>query len=1279
MEVFMRNVPADLTVENLKTQLDKYTKALAIPFWECEKPRKKPFGTITFLNKPDGERFLRIHGKKKDATLRFVSSHVPLVIFGVEVSCLESTRALDKYRLKHLAKMEAEAQQEQQRQKKAPADEPQPHPPEGKVVFSTSGLSCGFYDYNDNKELVYCPELSWQIKGGTTKFAKWAIIISLDGISGKRRIEIPYRTIEALVISVQSRTFTLTLWETPRFFETLGPTLVEAMAALSVQRPSPTALRSRLVDIPGGTYHHREISGQSLVYQISVSPVEFHDRLEKLYRKEVLTIYRYQLPTPPVMGRKHLRKGLKDFARLIQDCTQTVPFSILYQMEALVKNGFLLPWVVGDLLRKVAKLSQGSQFSSANSTRSGDPFPISAGAIKKLFPQIPFAGPETEPWNFSPDELWKCIEDNEREIRTGLTKDFISERGRQNLTLVHKVNITPTGMTLHGPEPEAKNRILRRFSDNVDFFVRVQFCDEDGSDLQFNARVSNETIYERFKSVFKNGIPIGGRLFGFLGFSHSSLRSHAAWFMAPFVHGGELQTYFSVISRLGTFDGIQSPARCAARIGQAFSETPLAISLSQNGIQHYEIPDVKSPDGSRVFSDGVGTISRKVMEAIHATLPSQKQAPTCFQIRWGGAKGMLALDPHLDGMVMRVRPSMIKFPSEDIVNLEICDMGSKPIPMVLNRQMIKILEDMGVSDEWFLKQQSRAVETLQYMTAHIANTVAFLKRQKVADNIGFPQFLRQLDTLNIDYRRDRFLRSVVEATILRELRLLKHKAKIPIDEGVTLFGIMDETGYLEEGEVYISFDKTDHVRRKATELHGRRMIITRSPGLHPGDIQLATNIIPPQFHYLRSLRNCIVFSQKGQRDLPSCLSGGDLDGDIFGVIWDHDAVAQCTSVEDPADYPRVEPLSVGRTVEREDMTDFFIKFMATDQLGIIANKHMILADQRDQGTVDPGCKMLAEMHSTGVDYSKTGVPVNMSKLREIKMNKYRPDFLSPAPPTNIKDRLDIDFDEKPLPSGVAEEDEDDVVGPNYQYYYSEKINGKLYRSIDERKIWYDHIRAPIDKLITYPSGNIWDELAKHINIQCHQLGGIKWHNQKKEALEIRRAYEDMVWNATLDYSDHATIAITELEVFTGSLFNKTGAQTRRQRDKSLKLKDEYDRMAKWAVAMIRKRDLRILRNEDEEDIEPQKDGSDESLSLSIACLNVGLETELAQSYRAGRYRDAFESFKVVAACCALKELNAALKRREHALWEQTDSWTPANVLFGAGGKDSGYYNFGRKV
>jgi len=218
---------------------------------------------------------------------------------------------------------------------------------------------------------------------------------------------------------------------------------------------------------------------------------------------------------------------------------------------------------------------------------------------------------------------------------------------------------------------------------------------------------------------------------------------------------------------------------------------------------------------------------------------------------------------------------MIKFESDDTKYLEICDVANKPIPLVLNRQMIKILEDMGIPAEWFIQAQNRELDRLRRITMSTQNTVTFLKRQNIAEQIPLHKFLRRLDKLGFDYKKDRFLCSVVEAVVLREVRLLKHKSRIPIEQGVTLFGIMDEFGYLAEDEVYIVFDEDS--AHPYPELHNRLVILTRSPALHPGDIQIRKTVVPPLHHPLRSLSNCIVFSQKGDRDLPSQLSGGDLE------------------------------------------------------------------------------------------------------------------------------------------------------------------------------------------------------------------------------------------------------------------------------------------------------------------------------------------------------------------------------------------------------------------
>lgn len=200
--------------------------------------------------------------------------------------------------------------------------------------------------------------------------------------------------------------------------------------------------------------------------------------------------------------------------------------------------------------------------------------------------------------------------------------------------MVHRVTVTPAGVYLYGPEAEPLNHVLRKYSKYHDYFIRVVFADEDGEQVRYNPRVSNEAIFnDRFKGILRNGISIAGLKFDFLGFSHSSLRSQSCWFMAPFVFEGSLLYDRILIQKLGDFTKIRCPAKCAARIGQAFSETPTAITYPSEIVKI--IKDVKR--NGRVFSDGVGTISRSVLRKIWQDIPSMRdQMPTCFQIRYRG-------------------------------------------------------------------------------------------------------------------------------------------------------------------------------------------------------------------------------------------------------------------------------------------------------------------------------------------------------------------------------------------------------------------------------------------------------------------------------------------------------------------------------------------------------------------------------------------------------------------------------------------------------------------
>ena len=156
--------------------------------------------------------------------------------------------------------------------------------------------------------------------------------------------------------------------------------------------------------------------------------------------------------------------------------------------------------------------------------------------------------------------------------------------------------------------------------------------------------------------------------------------------------------------------------------------------------------------------------------------------------------------------------------------------------------------------------------------------------------------------------------------VVTKLRDIKYRRRIPVSSGVTLYGIMDETGYLREGEVYVVQERSPEGGR--WELIRNKVAVTRSPAMHPGDVQVVDAIGVPANSPLKRLSNVVVFSQYGSRDLASQLSGGDLDGDLYNIIWDERLIP--TAAYPPAHYPRVIAPELDRPVEPNDMSAFFV-------------------------------------------------------------------------------------------------------------------------------------------------------------------------------------------------------------------------------------------------------------------------------------------------------------------------------------------------------------------
>jgi hypothetical protein len=67
---------------------------------------------------------------------------------------------------------------------------------------------------------------------------------------------------------------------------------------------------------------------------------------------------------------------------------------------------------------------------------------------------------------------------------------------------------------------------------------------------------------------------------------------------------------------------------------------------------------------------------------------------------------------------------------------------------------------------------------------------------------------------------------------------------------------MDETGLLEEGQIFCIFTKGN----KKQLFVGKNLVVTRSLALYLGDVQLVEAVNVPKDSPLLSLSNCICFS-----------------------------------------------------------------------------------------------------------------------------------------------------------------------------------------------------------------------------------------------------------------------------------------------------------------------------------------------------------------------------------------------------------------------------------
>lgn len=697
------------------------------------------------------------------------------------------------------------------------------------------------------------------------------------------------------------------------------------------------------------------------------------------------------------------KQTLSSLDDLIDESYINLPFSVRYQLEVCLSNGYLSEFTMPrEFAIKLSELGEKN--------------------ARRLLEHVA--------------EKKKVYHDPMRIFDLKFVKGVTDAKIPSYCCYMRSARVTPSTVYYSTPTVDISNRVIRRYIEYADRFLRVRFTDEKlFGRINSTADNTMDEVFTRIKRTLANGIVIGDRHYEFLAFGNSQFREHGAYFFAPLPN----LTAANIRAWMGHFNDIRNVAKYAARLGQCFSTTRAVAGCS---VQFRKIDDVVR--NGYTFSDGVGRISKFLAQMATSELNIKTltgDIPSAFQFRLGGSKGMLIVSPQAQRQEVHIRDSQDKFAAGHN-GLEIIRWSQFSLA-TLNRQLILVLSTLGIPDAAFHKKLRTMLRNLDEAMTNDTQAIYLLK--KYVDPNQMTLVVSQMVLDGFRKSQDPFTTSIMRLWRAWHLKYLKEKAKIVVDRGASLLGCMDETGtlkgYLQDSipsknasfeeklaalpEIFVQVSRPDNDGKY--EIIEGVCILARNPSLHPGDIRVVKAVNVPELNHLQDV---VVLPQTGDRDISSMCSGGDLDGDDYLLIWDKELIPN-DWFREPMDYASNKARDLDHDVTVDEITSFFVTYMKNDCLPRIAHAHLAWADRLEDGVNEEKCIRLAQLHSDAVDYNKTGIPANMT--RTLQPRKW-PHFMEKRHK------------------------------PKEQIYHSNKVLGQLYDAV-ERVDFIPSLEMPFDKRI----------------------------------------------------------------------------------------------------------------------------------------------------------------------------------------------------------------------
>ncbi|KAK8567430.1 hypothetical protein V6N12_006018 [Hibiscus sabdariffa] len=480
-----------------------------------------------------------------------------------------------------------------------------------------------------------------------------------------------------------------------------------------------------------------------------------------------------------------------------------LPFEILFKVNLLVQNGCIPGPALDDNFYRMVDPSRMDKVYIDY-------------ALEKLY-YLKECCYEPSRWLFEEYKVYS--RSNKHPVSPAISLDY-------GLVYIRRVQITPSRIYFCGPEINVSNRVLRKFRTDIDNFLRITFVDEE---LE---KIHSINVQARGRRTVSYGKIQPGCL----------LRE-----------GGSLRSW------MGDFSKIRNVAKYAARLGQSFSSSTETLSVTKDEINH--IPDIEIVKGGikYVFSDGIGKISAEFAKKVADKCHLNGHTPSAFQIRIGGFKGVVAVDPT-SSWKLSLRKSMEKYESEN-TKLDVLS-WSKYQPCFLNRQLITLLSTLGVPDRAFEIKQREVVDQLNALLKDSLKAQEALELMSPGENTNI---LKEMLLCGYKPDEEPFLSMMLQTFRTSKLLELRTKTRIFIKNGRSMMGCLDETRTLNYGEVFVQFSGSRPEQRFLVQ---SRVVVAKNPCLHPGDVRVLRAVNVPDLHHMVE---CVVFPQKGSRYIKGIL------------------------------------------------------------------------------------------------------------------------------------------------------------------------------------------------------------------------------------------------------------------------------------------------------------------------------------------------------------------------------------------------------------------------